>query len=1022
MSPPLLSFSSIALLAWLSSIAVSIAQSGNAIFSLRKQITTVNNYDAVNAAPDHFTAIGSLTVFAEGNNIYASDGTTAGTQLVFSGGAYAAPTGSTPTFNTVDPHFTALGSQLIFSTVGADGSSRQVWATNGTAAGNVLLHSTAVAPNPNPSAPTERVRETQPNNLVKVGSYVYWTEANLVGSVVSVDWWRTDGTVAGTLQLRHYEPAQPETSWPTLVGAQGKAVLMFTSPTGTHTVVTSDGTVPGTLDRGNLPAPSGAGSAIHALGTWSDDTLVYFYRRVTSPTVLSGEIYAFNPTSGAITQILSIPSTDRRAPEGFFVHEGATRFYFPALIDHGLEVETAGVFYTTDGTSTGTIITILSSTLSGLGNYFVNVQSVGTKLCFVGRDFEQGNPLMLYFGELSSDTFLTNTGYAVEEDTVPLLSTAPDGRVWVIQRQLTYPSASYLTGVNPSNPADIKYTPGDVLPETYGWVGNKLWMGAGLDFRKSEPWTMNAAGTSLAFVADLLPQSGLDSSNYKILETVVSSSRYFLLADFGDEKATLLLSNGRRGDVNLITDAWGRGLRGVYDVIAMTNGSVEFFWNQELWRSDGSTAGTVRLGNQKFIKRVGASSYHQRQTSGTYFFTDTPDATFPQLWKTPLAGGTPVALTALDEPPQILFPIGVVAAGGGAAFLMDSGNYWKPDSFTTLNPPIPPRSNKTLGYSQVPSCDPLDPACTDPVYTTYLGTHDGSQFIPIIAGADYTYLGVLGSNTYFVNSINKLFRTTGVAATTTDQGTVGFAASALQGPGVVVGSSLFFVVKTATGFALWKTAGAAASTVLVKSLTTTSTVVPQLFGTSAALYFSFAGPANATYPGSQLWQSDGTTAGTVQVTKPMNVANFTSASSERMYFVGNGDLQIMPIALDARASTGWAMAHGLTGTNTLPSADSDKDGKTNLQELLQGTAPNLGLPNADCPILMGNTIPSALVSIPALASRHGISVWLEMSDDLINWTRTPTTPLVVPTTLKDDDCMSFPFSTGRFYRFSALEP
>ena len=236
----------------------SNAQSGDAIFPLRRQITEPGGYDAVDAAPDHFIAAGGLTLFAQGNNIYSSNGTTAGTQLVIPGQAYPEPTvGGTTPFFTVNPHFTTLGSRVIASLVGTDSSTRQVWSTDGTPTGSTLLHSGPANALPNPNQLPERATEVQPDNLTAAGAYVYWTEASTgTGGIVSVDWWRTDGTPAGTILLRHFEPAQPESAWPQMVAAQGLAILLFTDPSGSHTVWTSNGTVAGTDARAPIPAPS----------------------------------------------------------------------------------------------------------------------------------------------------------------------------------------------------------------------------------------------------------------------------------------------------------------------------------------------------------------------------------------------------------------------------------------------------------------------------------------------------------------------------------------------------------------------------------------------------------------------------------------------------------------------------------------------------------------------------------------------------------------------------------------------
>jgi ELWxxDGT repeat protein len=305
-----------------------------------------------------------------------------------------------------------------------------------------------------------------------------------------------------------------------------------------------------------------------------------------------------------------------------------------------------------------------------------------------------------------------------------------------------------------------------------------------------------------------------------------------------------------------------------------------------------------------------------------------------------------------------------------------------------------------------------------------LGTHDGNDFLGLIPGSSFAYLGLVAGNTYFINNLAGLYKTNGTPSGTVSLGSTGINSTNIITSGVVVGSSMYFMgVTFSGGFDLWKSDGSTATTVVVKHFATAGTDIPLIIGTNAAsLYFTISNPSDTSFPGQQLWQSNGTAAGTLKITRPFNVASFTSQVSDRLYFVANGDVQIMPAALNSKASAGWATAYGLASTNTAASADPDKDSRTNLRELLQGTNPNSGVQSLPCPLLSGTTLATASVSIPALAIRHGVSVWLETSTDLQTWQRTPTTPLTAPNTLMDDDCLSYPFTTTRFYRFSALEP
>ena len=92
------------------------------------------------SAPQMFTALGGRLLFrardaaggtATGTELWATDGTTGGTQLVKD--IYPGTDGSFPSF------FTALGGRLLFSAYGGGVAGTELWATDGTADGTQLV-------------------------------------------------------------------------------------------------------------------------------------------------------------------------------------------------------------------------------------------------------------------------------------------------------------------------------------------------------------------------------------------------------------------------------------------------------------------------------------------------------------------------------------------------------------------------------------------------------------------------------------------------------------------------------------------------------------------------------------------------------------------------------------------------------------------------------------------------------------------------------------------------------------------
>lgn len=107
-----------------------------------------------------------------------------------------------------------------------------------------------------------------------------------------------------------------------------------------------------------------------------------------------------------------------------------------------------------------------------------------------------------------------------------------------------------------------------------------------------------------------------------------------------------------------------------------------------------------------------------------------------------------------------------------------------------------------------------------------------------------------------------------------------------------VGGTLFFsgfdgTATTGTGRELWKSDGTAAGTVLVKDIWvgTSSSSPANLVALGTSVYFSASDGTTAPGTGTELWVSDGTAAGTTQV-KDINVGTLSSSPSQLRVFGG----------------------------------------------------------------------------------------------------------------------------------------
>jgi ELWxxDGT repeat protein len=197
----------------------------------------IQSHDAA-SAPSDFTRVGDALYFVasdgvHGRELWRSD--PRGTRMVLD----IAPDGS---FAAPDP-LTELNGRLVF---GADnGKGRQLWATDGTAAGTAVISSfTNFGSIP-----------TQGPQVVRAGEFVYFGARDARG----YELWRSDGTAAGTVLVRDINPGTASSSPWDLV-AMGNA-LFFRADDGHGTELwRSDGTAKGTLRVADiLPGEGGSG-------------------------------------------------------------------------------------------------------------------------------------------------------------------------------------------------------------------------------------------------------------------------------------------------------------------------------------------------------------------------------------------------------------------------------------------------------------------------------------------------------------------------------------------------------------------------------------------------------------------------------------------------------------------------------------------------------------------------------------------------------------------------------------------
>ncbi len=212
------------------------------------QMVTDLNAGSVNGFPSNLTPVNGKLYFTAvntspttGQQVYTTDGTAAGTQLV----ADLAP--GTPAGGFFGPpgpgSFTALDANTVIFTATNPATGQELYRTNGTTAGTSLIKD--IHPGPIDSIPTAL---TTLNGVTYFAADDSVTEDPDTGfATFDRELWRTDGTAAGTYRVKDINPG-PATSFAYgLTTYQSNIYFTAVDATNVQRLYKTDGTTAGTV-------------------------------------------------------------------------------------------------------------------------------------------------------------------------------------------------------------------------------------------------------------------------------------------------------------------------------------------------------------------------------------------------------------------------------------------------------------------------------------------------------------------------------------------------------------------------------------------------------------------------------------------------------------------------------------------------------------------------------------------------------------------------------------------------------
>ena len=482
---------------------------------------------------------------------------------------------STPGAASNPQHLRALGAKLVFTA--DDGVvAEEPWVSDGTTAGTVLLQDVA------PFLATS----SRPANLTVVGTSLYFSAND---GAHGFELWLTDGTPAGTHLVTDLSPGGANSDPGSLVAVGTKLFFAAQTPATGRELFASDGTAAGTMLIADLN-PGSTSTVFSEMGVLGLRLAFRF-----SDPVHGVEVWSTDGTAAGTALLKDINATAPyvgSAPSHFTAWNG--RLYFMA--DDGL---VGRELWGSDLTAAGTLLVADLSLPHPSSADPTFLMAFAQQVLFSANDGIAGAELWISDGTAAGTRMLAdlNPGSA---------SSSP--RALAVCAGKAYFSALVTTLGNDT--------------------GRELWVTDG-----------TPAGTSL--LKDINPGRASGAPEFAV---VFREQIYFTAYD-ASHGQELWRSDGTAAGTTLVKDfdPAGNGLATAANVICVRGDQLivvadDGVHGQELWTSDGTSAGTTLLldlhpGSEDGVRIVSTQPALSIVAGDTYFFCGTEGTQGYELWK-----------------------------------------------------------------------------------------------------------------------------------------------------------------------------------------------------------------------------------------------------------------------------------------------------------------------------------------------------------------------------------------------------
>jgi ELWxxDGT repeat protein len=811
------------------------------------------------ASPDRFVQVGGTSFFTaddsvHGRELWKSDGTADGTVLVKD--LFPGPNGQ-------EFRLLANANGTLFFTGGGQ-FPEGLWKSDGTSEGTVFLGNVHLR--------SERT--------ANVGGTLFFSGA--ADGTYSYELWKSDGTVEGTVLVADLSPGASLPSTPDyLTEANGAVFFVATRGDTGRELWKSDGTLGGTVlvkdVRAGTASGMSGGSSSTSLANVGG-TLFFSANDGTTGT----ELWKTDGTAAGTVLVKDIKPGAVDSEISWFANVNGTLFF------RANDGTTGQELWKSDGTAEGTVLVreIRPGTSTAA---LYNLTNVGGTLFFVANDGTTGFELWKSNGT-AEGTMLVKDISPGGGDQFSHISrlTNVSGTLFFWANDLVHGYELWKSdGTAEGTLLVADRMPGAASSSqvSFGNANGTLLFSGNDGTRGYELWKSDGTPEGTVLLKDINPHSpGAWISNI----TNVGGTGFFVADDsvHGEE---VWKTDGTAAGTVMVKDI-NPNISGSYgfnpDYLTNVSGTLFFFANdgatgRSLWKSDGTAEGTVLV---KDVRPGGPSSngayYQMTNVNGKLFFVGNDGTTGRELWTSDGTAAGTVLVKDIRPGVYITRISWMTNVGGTLFFSANDGTkgaeLWKSDGTaagTTLVKDICPGTTGSTISSLTNFNGTLLFTANDGTTGQELWRSDGTtagtvrvkDIQPGTASALFTSqtLQIFGGELFFTANDGthgpELWKSDG-----TSSGTVLFTEVGASKPLAVVDDTLFFSANDGThGFELWKTQGTPASTVLVKDMRPGSgSSFPATYSgaenVNGILFFT----ADNGTTGRELWESDGTSEGT----------------------------------------------------------------------------------------------------------------------------------------------------------------